>query len=69
MKMRPGDYACGNNHHHSCHDTGDYVLQGPSETKNHNGNQHQQSGGMVCWPKMVVHFSLHCVAGIHEKIW
>jgi len=58
MKMRPYGYACSNNDHHSRQHTGRQVLQWPSEDKDRNRNQRQQSGRVACWPKIVVHFSL-----------
>jgi hypothetical protein len=70
-KLRPYGYACGNNHHHSSQHTGRHVLQWPSEDKDYSRNQRQQSGRVVCWPKIAAHFALHCLDVIHfygEKI-
>jgi hypothetical protein len=57
--MRPYGYACSNNDHHSRQHTGRQVLQWPSEDKDRSRNQRQQSGRVACWPKIVVHFTLH----------
>jgi hypothetical protein len=63
MKMRPYGYACSNNDHHSGQHTGRHVLQWPSEDKDRSRDQRQQSGRVACWPKIVVHFTLHRLVG------
>ena len=63
--MRPYGYASGNSYHHSRQHTGRQVLQWPSEDKDRNRNQRQQSGRVACWPKIVVHFALHRFVVIH----
>jgi hypothetical protein len=62
--MRPYDYACGNNYHHSRQHTGRHVLQWPSEDKDRSRDQRQQIGRVVYWP-IAVHFALHCLVVIH----
>jgi hypothetical protein len=63
--MRPYGYASGNSYHHSRQHTGRQVLQWPSEDKDRSRNQRQQSGRVACWPKIVVHFTLHRLVVIH----
>src|ERR1700745_614462 len=65
MKMRPYGYASGNNYHHTRQHTGRHVLHWPSEDKDRSRNQRQQSGRVACWPKIVVHFTLHRLVVVH----
>jgi hypothetical protein len=54
--MRPYRDACGTNHHHSRQHTGRHVLQWPGEDEDRYREQRQQSGRMLCWPRIAVHF-------------